>query len=206
MSYLTIRQRASAELIERRSRFIGTAAPADSREEAEAFVAEIRARCKDATHNTFAYLISEADMRASDDGEPSGTAGTPMLEVLKKEGLLRTAVVVTRYFGGVLLGAGGLVRAYGAAAKAAVDAAGIVRMTPCLSFRVTADYSDGQRLANLISLSPAVLENTEYTERVCFSLYIREELFAALRDELTDAVGGRLRFEPTGRGFRPVTE
>lgn len=204
MEYLTVARTAQAELIERRSRFIGVAAPAADREAAEALLAEQRALYRDATHHCFACLINSGEMRASDDGEPSGTAGTPMLEVLKKENLMYTAVVVTRYFGGVLLGAGGLIRAYGAAAKAAVDAAGIVRMAPCRCFNVHTDYADGRRLEKLIADSAAVLTDTVYAERVCFSLYIRDGLYEELTAKLTDAVGGRLRIEPTGSRYCAV--
>ena len=117
---------ASAEFIERKSRFIGYIAPVSSEEEARAFIAAIREKHADATHNVWACLLrGGAVARCSDDGEPQGTAGLPTLDVLRKSGLDDCVVVVTRYFGGILLGAGGLTRAYSAAAKAAVDAAAL---------------------------------------------------------------------------------
>lgn len=204
MEYRTLGQYAQTELIERRSRFIATAAPVADRDEAEAFVAELRARYRDATHNCFAYVISSGEMRAGDDGEPSGTAGTPMLEVLKKEGLVKAAVVVTRYFGGVLLGAGGLVRAYGASAKAGVEAAGIVTMAPCKCFEVEMDYGDAQRVGTLIAASEAVLSDTLYTEKVRFCMYIRDEFYDDFILRLTDAVGGRLFVTQTGSRYCAV--
>ena len=123
MSYITIPFPADAEFIERRSRFIGHAAPAATEEEALRFVAAIKAQYADATHNVWAYHLQQGRERYADDGEPQGTAGPPVLDVLKKSGVVDVAVVVTRYFGGVLLGAGGLVRAYSHAAHLALEAA-----------------------------------------------------------------------------------
>lgn len=123
MSYRTITKEADAEFTERRSRFIGHAMPVSSEEDALAFVAMIKEQHGDATHNVWAYNLKNGRQRYSDDGEPQGTAGPPVLEVLQKERLVDAAVVVTRYFGGVLLGAGGLVRAYSHGAKLALEAA-----------------------------------------------------------------------------------
>ncbi|MBO4353463.1 MAG: YigZ family protein, partial [Clostridia bacterium] len=119
----TVGKAASAEIVEKKSVFIGYAAPVSSEAEAREFVASIKKKHADARHNVSAYIVSGGIMHSSDDGEPSGTAGVPVLEVIKKSGVINTVVVVTRYFGGILLGAGGLVRAYSAAAKAAIDAA-----------------------------------------------------------------------------------
>ena len=123
--YITLNQRAQDEFVERKSRFIGTATPVSTQEEAIAFIDEMRSKYWDATHNVYAYILRDGTKRYSDDGEPQGTAGVPVLDVLQKEGLTDLCVVVTRYFGGILLGAGGLVRAYSHGAKIAVDAAGI---------------------------------------------------------------------------------
>ena len=123
-NYKTVKNDANAEFIEKKSRFIGYCRPVKSQDEAVNFINEIRSIHRQATHNVYAYILREDNiMRYSDDGEPAGTAGVPVLEVLKKENLTDIAVVVTRYFGGVLLGAGGLVRAYGKSAKLGVDAA-----------------------------------------------------------------------------------
>ena len=131
-AFLTLAGPAAAELVEKKSRFIGYAAPVADEAAALAFVQEIKARHRDATHNCYAYQAGDNDQfqRSSDDGEPSGTAGRPILEVIRGRGLKNTAVVVTRYFGGILLGTGGLVRAYGAAAKQALEAAVLVRCEP----------------------------------------------------------------------------
>ena len=128
LSYKTLREENSAEFIINKSRFIGYGCPCETEEEALAFLARIRQKHKDATHNCYAYIIglNSGIMRYSDDGEPGGTAGMPIIEVMKARGVVNCAVVVTRYFGGILLGAGGLVRAYAQGSKTALDAAGVV--------------------------------------------------------------------------------
>ena len=127
--YLTLRKESSDEFIEKRSRFIGYAKPVTTQEEAMDFINAIRAKHWDATHNVYAYVLRDGQSRRySDDGEPSGTAGVPVLDVLLKENITDCVVVATRYFGGVLLGAGGLVRAYSHTSKIAVEAAGIMKM------------------------------------------------------------------------------
>ena len=127
LSYKTLRAENSAEFVINKSRFIGYGCPCETEEEALAFLARIRQKHKDATHNCYAYIIglNSGIMRYNDDGEPGGTAGMPIIEVMKARGVVNCAVVVTRYFGGILLGAGGLVRAYAQGSKAALDAAGI---------------------------------------------------------------------------------
>ena len=127
LSYKTLRTENSAEFIINKSRFIGYGCPCQTEEEALAFLARIRQKHKDATHNCYAYIIglNSGIMRYSDDGEPGGTAGMPIIEVMKARGVVNCAVVVTRYFGGILLGAGGLVRAYAQGSKTALDAAGV---------------------------------------------------------------------------------
>ncbi len=140
--YKTVKERASAEMIERKSRFIANVWPVSAEAEALELIAKMRSKHYDATHNVYAYIIGDGNiMRYSDDGEPSGTAGLPVLEVLRKEGLIDVAVVVTRYFGGILLGGGGLVRAYGNSAKLGVDTAGIITRTLCDLLCVTCDYT-----------------------------------------------------------------
>ncbi|MBE7027003.1 MAG: YigZ family protein [Ruminococcaceae bacterium] len=141
-SYKTVARSASATMIERKSKFIATVRPVKTESQALELIAEMKSKYYDATHNVYAYIIGEGNiMRYSDDGEPSGTAGVPVLEVMRKEGLIDTAVVVTRYFGGILLGAGGLVRAYGASAKLGLDEAKIVTRTLCDLVEVSCDYT-----------------------------------------------------------------
>ena len=139
--YTTIRAAASDEFVERRSRFIGYIAPVRTEEEAAAFISEKKALHWDASHNVYAYILREGQTRRySDDGEPQGTAGVPVLEVLQREGLTDLVCVVTRYFGGVLLGAGGLVRAYSHGAKLAVDAAERMTMSECTELALEFGY------------------------------------------------------------------
>ena len=141
LEYTTIHDRAEDEFTERKSRFIGFIAPVETEQQALDFINEIKQKHRDDTHNTYAYLLKNGVKRYSDDGEPQGTAGVPMLDCLEKEGLTDVAVVVTRYFGGILLGAGGLVRAYSHGAKIAVDAAQRKLMTTCVLLNMDLDYS-----------------------------------------------------------------
>ncbi len=191
MDYLTLRAEGRAAFTERRSRFLACAAPVADAEAAASFVAGVRESYRDATHNCWAWLVDGGHMRASDDGEPSGTAGTPMLEVLKKENLQKAAVVVTRYFGGVLLGAGGLVRAYSTAARLGVEAAGIVRMTPCRRFTLTAVYSDAGRIENALQQAGVQPENTVYTDSVTLVFSVESDRADALCAALKDLTAGR---------------
>ena len=141
-SYKTVARSAAATMIERKSKFIATVRPVKTETQALELIAEMKSKYYDATHNVYAYIIGEGNiMRYSDDGEPSGTAGVPVLEVMRKEGIIDAAVVVTRYFGGILLGAGGLVRAYGASAKLGLDEAKIVTRTLCDLVEVSCDYT-----------------------------------------------------------------
>lgn len=190
-SYLTLKTEAEAVFIEQRSKFIATARPVENAGEAEAFISRIKQKYKDATHNVWAYFIDDGNMRASDDGEPSGTAGTPVLQVLKAGRIFKSMIVVTRYFGGILLGAGGLVRAYGTAAKLGVEAAGIVTMTLCERFTTTVEYGDGDRVKNALQNGGAIVTNTEYTDKVLFQYYLPQEKSADLIHVLAELTSGR---------------
>ena len=142
IKYLTIKSPSSDSFIERRSEFIGYISPATTEDEAIAFINSIREQHRKATHNVYAYLLREGNTtRYSDDGEPQGTAGVPVLDILQKEGLIDVCCVVTRYFGGIMLGGGGLVRAYSHAAKIAVDSAQKMHMCYCALLQIDVDYS-----------------------------------------------------------------
>ena len=159
MQYRTIRAAASAEFVEKRSRFIGYISPITTQQDAIAFIDSIKSKHWDATHNVPAYIIREGNIcRFSDDGEPQGTAGMPALNVLQKEELTDCVLVVTRYFGGILLGGGGLVRAYSHAAKIAVDAGGIVTRAECSIVKIRCDYTFYGRLASLIPEQGGIVE------------------------------------------------
>ncbi len=196
MEYKTIARRCEARFIEKKSEFIGYLCPVQTEEQAAAFIEEIRAMHRKATHNCYAYILRENNAaRHSDDGEPGGTAGVPIYEVLRKEGLTDVCCVVTRYFGGVLLGAGGLVRAYTKGAKDAVDAARIKRMASAAEILVTVDYGLYGKLAQIFAEFDARVTNEAFADNVKISLFIREENAQALNDSLVDACSGNIVVE-----------
>ncbi len=173
--YKTLRGRGVIEITEKRSRFIGVAAPAATEAEALAFVEEIRAANRQATHNVFAYSLRENNLlRYSDDGEPQGTAGLPVLDVLSRGGITDAAIVVTRYFGGTLLGTGGLVRVYGASALQAVQAAGVAQMERCAVYDVTCAYADYDRLTRLLAALDATVEESAFEDVVRLGVALME--------------------------------
>lgn len=184
--YVTIAQQAEDDFFERKSQFIGYIAPVSSEEEALAFLAEIRAKHRDARHNCFAYILQNGVKRASDDGEPQGTAGVPIMEVVEREGLTDVIVVVTRYFGGILLGAGGLVRAYAHAAKLAVDAAQRKVMSPAVLVEMQMDYNQYGRINNVLSKYTAIVQDTAFTDMVTMRILFIERDVDAFRSELTE--------------------
>lgn len=165
--YKTVRSEAEATQIIEKSRFVAHVRPVDTREEADAFVSEIRSRYKDATHNVPAMVIGDKFQIqwASDDGEPQGTSGAPMVQMLVKEGITNVAVVVTRYFGGIKLGTGGLVRAYTGSAKAGIEAAGICSVQEISSFRLKTEYS---YLAKLQNMAVDKLDTEQNNEKIEF--------------------------------------
>ncbi|MGN1108116.1 MAG: YigZ family protein, partial [Oscillospiraceae bacterium] len=196
MEYKTIAQRCEARFVEKKSEFIGYLCPVRTEEEAIAFIEEIRAMHRKATHNCYAYILRENNTaRHSDDGEPGGTAGVPIYEVLRKEGLVDVCCVVTRYFGGVLLGAGGLVRAYTKGAKDAVDSAKIKCMASAAELLVTVDYGLYGRLAQIFADFDARVANEEFADNVRITLYIREENARKLKDKLVDVCNGSIVVE-----------
>lgn len=190
--YLTLRKESSDEFIEKRSRFIGYAKPVTTQDEAMDFINSIRAKHWDATHNVYAYVLREGQSRRySDDGEPSGTAGVPVLDVLLKENITDCVVVATRYFGGVLLGAGGLVRAYSHTSKIAVEAAGIIKMSVCSVMSVTCDYNFYGRLTSLIPEYGGITEDTDFGENVTVRFYLPKENEPLFEAKLVDSSFGK---------------
>ncbi|MFA1821333.1 YigZ family protein [Virgibacillus oceani] len=173
-TYYTVKKEGMDEIILQKSRFIGYVRRVESEEAAQQFVQEIKKKHADATHNCSAYMIGEHDQvqKANDDGEPSGTAGVPMLEVLKKQNLKDTAVVVTRYFGGIKLGAGGLIRAYGNTTSQAIQTTGVVKRQLMQGFSVTVDYTLLGKLENQLRNSEHILETINYLEKVEFVVYV----------------------------------
>ena len=189
--YKTIAAAASDEFVEKKSRFIGFIAPVTTEEEAVAFINSIREKHREATHNVYAYVLRDRQLqRFSDDGEPQGTAGRPVLEVLLREQLVDVAVVVTRYFGGVLLGAGGLVRAYTQGAKCAVDAAEVLHMCPAVELELNVDYSFYGKLTYLLPSYGAVVRDTRFGQEVAVTLLLRQERLPRLEKKLRELSSG----------------
>ena len=202
--YFTLQTYGRDEFTVNRSRFIGTAMPVSSNEEALDFVASIRKEFPDARHNVFAYAVREPEYaRFSDDGEPSGTAGKPVLDVLRSTAapLTDAAVVVTRYFGGILLGTGGLVRAYSQAARLALDAAGIVRMCLCREVLVRCPYNYYERVTRLVSDAGGIVESTDFADEVKLTLRFKEADEAPFASALTDLTNGAVTPVPLGERF-----
>lgn len=198
-SYKTIAERAQASFIEKKSEFIGNIAPCTTESEAISFVEEIRKQHRKATHNCYAYILRENNIgRHSDDGEPSGTAGAPMFDVLKKEGLTDVCCVVTRYFGGVLLGAGGLVRAYSNGVTAAVGASRIKEMKSAAKLIIEVEYSLYGKLGAIFSEFDARIEKEEFAAGVEIILFVEAEKAESLKKKVVDACFGRAVIKESG--------
>lgn len=202
VAYQTVEKEAIAEFTEKRSRFIGCAKPVKTEEEAVAFINSVKSKNWNATHNVYAYSIREGQVkRYSDDGEPQGTAGIPVLDVLVKSGVVDTAVVVTRYFGGILLGAGGLVRAYSHGASIALERAGVITMRTCLIAEVCCHYSQYGRLSALIPESGGTVDHADFTDCVKISFHMSDEDMRAFEQKLADATSGQSKAKITGEKF-----
>ncbi len=188
------------EIVEKKSRFIATLRPIASEEEAAQFLAEIRKKYWDARHHCSAFVLGErGDLtRCSDDGEPSGTAGRPMLDVLTGEGLTGCMAVVTRYFGGTLLGTGGLVRAYGGAVREGLKNCVLLTCIEGVRLVISSDYTDLGKIQYILG-EKATQENTEYTDRVTSTVLLPAADEERVRKKLTDATGGRCTIEEGGR-------
>lgn len=184
--YVTIYAPAEDEFVERKSRFIGAIAPVQTEEEAQAWIAQVRQQHRDATHNTYAYILRNGIKRYSDDREPQGTAGVPMLDCIEKEGLVDVAVVVTRYFGGILLGAGGLVRAYSHGAKIAVDAASRKLMTTCVLLEMQMDYSFYGKVNYLLPNYVCRVEDTDFGAVVSMKVLFKKDESERFIKEVTE--------------------
>lgn len=197
--YKTAAKAASASFIEKKSEFIGHITPCTNEEEALSFIGEIRKQHRKATHNCYAYILRDNNIcRHSDDGEPGGTAGAPMLEVLNKEGLTDVCCVVTRYFGGILLGAGGLVRAYSNSVKIAVDAAGIREMRLARRLKISVEYSLYGRLAALFAEFDVRVQNEEFAADVQIELCLDNNGAENFKEKLIDLCFGRIDIEDKG--------
>jgi len=200
--YKTLANYGRAEIVEKKSRFIGTCMPVESEEEALDFISRVKSEYKDATHNVYAFLLKENGLsRCTDDGEPSGTAGRPVLETLSKAEIFNAAIVVTRYFGGTLLGTGGLVRAYSKAASEAIAAAGIAVITHCTSFNVEVDYSMYEQVLRCVQGGGAKLINSDFAECVKLFCVCKTEDYETLNSRLTELSNGRIVPVIVSEGF-----
>ncbi len=201
-TYKTIQKPASAELIEKRSRFIGYVRPVTTQEEAVAFINEIKSKHWDATHNVYAYVLrGEGISRYSDDNEPQGTAGIPVLDAIRKRDITDCAVVVTRYFGGTLLGAGGLVRAYSAAAKAGIDAAGECVMTLCSVCTLKCSYTLYGKIPALIARFEGTADDSEFADDVTVRFHLPCDMLPAFNKALSEESSGRAQAQENGTQF-----
>ena len=192
-----------ASFTEKRSEFLGHVRPVESEEEARAFVAEMKKKYYDARHNCWCYIIKDGPERYSDDGEPQGTAGIPMLEVFRREGVCNVVCVVTRYFGGVLLGAGGLTRAYAKSAKDALDAAGKARMRLWSAVTVDCPYPMLERLKLLAAAHGGTVEGTDFGAAVSVRILLPQENAAGFDAALTELSAGTMTARREGERFLP---
>ena len=198
--YKTVYHRAHAEYIDKKSRFIATVCPVQSEEAAQIFIEEMRKMYRDATHNVFAYQVGACDQiqRYSDDGEPTGTAGMPILDLLRGAGLKNTAVVVTRYFGGTLLGTGGLVRAYAKSAKEGIAAAGIIEKILYRLFHVTVEYTLQGKVQYEILQKEYIIYDTLYAEKITFVILVQNPLKDVFIKEVMELTSGQTMIEEKG--------
>ncbi|KXL53406.1 IMPACT family member YigZ [Anaerotignum neopropionicum] len=201
--YKTILREAEGEIIEKKSRFIATVRPIKSEDEAKQFIEEMKKKYWNATHNVFAYQFGEHNelQRFSDDGEPQGTAGMPVLNVLKGEEVKNTVIVVTRYFGGTLLGTGGLVRAYGRAAKEGLLAAGIVELILYARYEIIAEYTESGKVQYEIMQEGHVLFDTQYSDKVVYTVFVKAEETNAFEKKMLDIFRGNAPFKKQGEQY-----
>lgn len=193
-----------AEFVEKRSSFLGHVRYVETEDEAKAFVAEMKKKFYDARHNCWCYIIKDGAVRYSDDGEPQGTAGIPMLEVLKREGVTNVVCVVTRYFGGVLLGTGGLLRAYTKSAKDALDTAGICVVRRWVKAEIMCSYSLLERLKTECAAAGGIVADIEYSADVCLKLLLPEDKVEAFSQRTADVTAGSSELKIAGEEFKPV--
>lgn len=205
MNYKTVGGEGCGEYIEKRSRFIANVYHVESEEQATAIIEETRKKYWDARHCVYAYAIRENNLaRFSDDGEPSKSAGAPIMDILSREGICDCLVTVVRYFGGVLLGVGGLVRAYSKSAKDALENAGVVTMAPCCVYGGDVSYSDWGKLQNVVKSADAQIITSEFAENVYAEICVSKEMCGKLLADVTDCFNGALRLTLLREEYLPV--
>ena len=205
MAYITLKSESRTEMTEKKSVFVGQAKPVTTEKEALDFLNAIKASDRTATHNVFAYRLRDRNFsRYSDDGEPSGTAGLPVLDVLERAGITDAVIVVTRWFGGTLLGTGGLVRAYSASARQAVEAAGLVTMEMAGKYVFTCGYPEYERTARIIGEAGASITSTVYMENVRVEYTANEAQEEAIAVSLKELTRGKSEPVLIETGYLPV--
>ena len=198
MGYTTVKGFSSDSFTEKKSEFIGNICHVENEDQAVAFINKIKAENRKARHNVYAYKLRESNTtRYSDDGEPQGTGGVPVLDVINKAGLVDVCVVVTRYFGGVLLGANGLVRAYSHACKLAIDSAVKQEFCECSLIKVKTDYNMYSRLSFLLPKFEVKMQEELFEDSVKLSFFVKSELCQDLKKELTDLTNGKITIDET---------
>ncbi len=199
MNYFTVSQTASDSFTEKKSEFIGYIAPVKTNDEAVEFINKIKSIHRKARHNVYAYILRNDNItRYSDDGEPQGTAGIPVLDVLQKRGLTDVCVVVTRYFGGILLGGGGLVRAYSHTASLVCDAANIMDMRLCHKLKIAADYNMYGKISYILPNFDVITTNSDFTGNVELEILVMSEKLPALLKELNEITNGSAKVTDCG--------
>ncbi len=193
--YISVSRPSCTEITEKKSKFIANIAHAETEQAAEAFIAGVKKEHYNATHNVFAYRLFDGAKKYSDDGEPAKTAGYPILELLEKERICDTVCVVTRYFGGTLLGVGGLIRAYTRAAKEGLLKSGVSQKTLCQVLQISVDYTCFDQLMHILKASRHQVLQTEYLEAVTLTVVLELETADALAETLSDAFFGAVRIE-----------
>lgn len=202
MNYYTVKNYAETSFTERHSEFIGYVKPVSSNDDAVNFINNIREKHRKATHNVYAYILRNDNItRYSDDGEPQGTAGIPVLNVLRKKNLTDVCCVVTRYFGGVLLGGGGLVRAYSHSASLTLDAAGIVHMCQCSRLLLKMDYSFYGKLLNILPDFNVKIVSTDFNDNISLELFILDEMKNDFKNKIVDLSANTVEILSKGHAF-----
>ena len=194
---------SESEFVEKRSRFISHLWPVESEEEAQLYIREMKKEYYDARHNCWCYLIGQNIMRYSDDGEPQGTAGQPMLKVFERENVTNVVCVVTRYFGGILLGAGGLTRAYARGAKDALSAAGAATMGLWTKVNIPCSYALFERLKLEIAALDGIVDDVEYGADILLKVSLKADKVELMQRRLTELSAGGICLERKGEEFRP---
>ena len=198
MSYIRIEKNETCEITEKKSRFIAYLAYVTTEEDAQNFVSQIKKKHYDARHKVYAYIVNSGGKKYSDDGEPSKTAGYPILEMLENEGVTDVVCVVTRYFGGTLLGTGGLIRAYTKSAKDCLEKAGVKKMILCDVLSLTFDYAYLSKIEHMLKTENLVTKDKTFLENVTLTVISPKDKTGALRENILNEFAGAVNFAVTG--------